>query len=235
MAGRYGHEGCAALQVEQLLVGLDRLGAGRDAQLALQCRDAGVIDAQRGRAVAVDRVEAHEVAVGGFMQGVVAQQALGVVDGAAVVAALLEQQDQLLQRVEEAFRQPGAFEQQPVVVAARQQVAAVGRDRAFQRSQARAALGTGGFGQRSLELGDIQRKRRIPAPAHGLVGDFQEASSDRGSRWRSAWRSCRRLVCAWASVVSGQKRKASCWRDCGRRDAGAGRRAAPASAPCARR
>ena len=113
------------------------------------------------------------MAAGGFMQGVVVQQALCVDDRAAVVATLLEQQDQLLQGIEEAFRQPGAFEQEPVIVAARQQVAAVGRDRAFQRGQARAPLGTCGVDQRGLELGDIQRKRRIPAPAHRLVGDFQ--------------------------------------------------------------
>ena len=112
------------------------------------------------------------MAAGGFMQGVVAQQALGMVDRATVVAALLEQQDQLLQGVEEALRQPGAFEQEPVVVAARQQVAAIGRDRGSSRP-ARAALAASGLGQRGLELGDIQRKRRIPAPAHCLVGDFQ--------------------------------------------------------------
>ena len=103
LAGRHGRRGGAVFQVKQALVGFDRLGAGRDAQLALQRRDAGVIDAQRGGAVAVDRVQAHEVAVGGFMQGVVVQQALRVADGAAIVVALFEQQDQLLQGIEESL------------------------------------------------------------------------------------------------------------------------------------
>lgn len=113
------------------------------------------------------------MAVDGFMQGVVTQEALCVADGAAVIAALLEQQDQPLQRVEEALRQPGTFEQQPVVVAARQEVAAVRRDGAFQRGHARASLAARGLGQRGLELGDVQSERCIPAPAHGLIGDFQ--------------------------------------------------------------
>ena len=99
-----------AFEIDQASIGFDRLGAGRDAQLALECSDAGVIDAQRGGPVAVDRVETHEMAVGRFMQGIVAQQALRIGDGSIRIPALLEQQDQLCQRVEKALRQPGTFE-----------------------------------------------------------------------------------------------------------------------------
>lgn len=134
-------------------------------QLAAQDGDAGVVGVQRGRAVVDQRVQTHQQGVGRLVQGVVAQQDAGVGDGAAVLAALLVQRGQLLQCPTVSLGQPLPLGQQPVVVAARQQVAAVEGHGLLQVGQ---RIGrSSGLGQRPLELGHVQGVGNVRAPLEG--------------------------------------------------------------------
>ena len=142
---------------EQRLVRLARRRRGLDGELALQRRRAHVVDAQRSRAVAARVVQAHEQPVGLLSQRVVADQALGVAERRGRIAALVRLAHEPLERVAVQVAQPLALLEQPVVVAALEQVARVGLDGRLQPA----------LRERLLEVGDVEPQRRlVPPPEH---------------------------------------------------------------------
>jgi len=132
-----------------------------------------VVDAQRGRAVAVQGMETHQVTIGGLVQRVVGEQPLGVGDGGGIGAPLLVEQYKLFQRSHELLRQLLARRQDPVVVTVGEEITGVGCHGGFQRGDSGRA-GTRRRGrQRGLELGDIQGAGCTAAPGEGVLVHLQ--------------------------------------------------------------
>ena len=146
---------------EQRLVELPRGRGGLDAELAPERRRARVVGAQRARPVAALVVQAHEQAVGGLAQRVVAHEPLGVHDRPRGVALLRQPPGEPVQRVEVALAQALALLEQPLVVGALEQVAGVGVDRLAQGVEVVVARPR----QRVLEHGDVEPQRRVRASA----------------------------------------------------------------------
>ncbi len=162
-------------RVHQLLVEMARRGAWLHIELTAQRRDAGVVSVQRRGAVVVQRVEAHQLGVGRFVERIVAQQRLRVADGLPVVSALLVQGSQLFKRSAVRLRQPILFGQQPIAVAAGQQLAAIGRHGLLQsRHLLACAHVRPGFLQASLERGDIRPAGLTAMPLHRQFVRAQE-------------------------------------------------------------
>lgn len=114
------------------------------------------------------------MAVDGFMQGVVTQEALCVANGTAVDRGAARAAGST-----HSARRGSAATAGHVRAAAsrRSSPAGGGRRRTPRRSVRRRqrALPSlrGASAKRGLELGNVQSERCIPAPAHGLIGDFQ--------------------------------------------------------------
>ena len=110
------------------------------------------------------------------MERIVAQQRLRVADGLPVVAAVFVQGSQLLQRLAIRLRQSVALDQQPIAVAAGQQLAAVKRHGLLQAPHLIiAARGRPGLLQVFFERGNIQPAGWIAPPLHRQVICGQEA------------------------------------------------------------
>ena len=119
--------GGLALHIEQPLIDLARWPARLHVQLAAQDGNAGMVRVEGSGAVVVQRVKAHQLGVDRFVERIVPQQRLRVADGLPVVTALLVQGSQLFQRLAIHLRQPVALGQQPIAVAAGQQLATIQR------------------------------------------------------------------------------------------------------------
>lgn len=117
-----------------------------------------MIDADRAGAIAGERVQSHQQAVGGFLQRVEVEQPAGVPNRPRVVAAGLERGDQAFKGGQVDLPLPLALRDDPVIVALGQKVTPIEADRLFQRRQ------RGRLGQRSFELRDVQRERGIRTP-----------------------------------------------------------------------
>jgi hypothetical protein len=118
-------------------------------------------------------VEPHQDLIGRLPQRVLAQDPLGVPDRLGMPAPRLQQLDQPLERLEVAAAQPFALLQQPLVIAALEQVAAVqldGRPEGGALLVARLPLGPG---DRLLEGGHVQPPGRILSPAERPRGHLQ--------------------------------------------------------------
>jgi hypothetical protein len=118
-------------------------------------------------------VEPHQDLVGRLPQRVLAQDPLGVPDRLGKLAPSLQQLDQPLERLEVAAAQPFALLQQPLVVAALEQVAAVqlhGSPEARRLLVARFPLGPG---DRLLEGGHVQPPVGVLPPAERPRGHLQ--------------------------------------------------------------
>ena len=74
-------------------------------EFALEYGRAGVIDSQGAGTVAAQRVQPHQVLVGGFAQRIMAQELLGVANRLRIRAFLLQHHDQLLLRIEDRLAQ----------------------------------------------------------------------------------------------------------------------------------
>jgi hypothetical protein len=107
-------------EFEQVLIGRARLQVGFNAEFALQEGGASMVDAQCARPVTMQGVQAHQAAIGRFMQRVVAQQALGVIDGDYIVALRLRQQDEPFQRLDKRLLPSFPFGQYPLIIATKQ-------------------------------------------------------------------------------------------------------------------
>ena len=94
-----------------------------------------MIDTQRGRPIAVQGVEAHQLAIGRLVERVIAQQALGVRDGRLDIAAFLAEADQRGHSGHETLAQAFARRQHPVVVEFGEQITSVKGCRLLQRGQ----------------------------------------------------------------------------------------------------
>ena len=114
--------------------------------------------------------------VGRLVERVVPQQRLRVADGLGVVATAFVQRRGLLQRVANRLRQPIALGQQPIAVAAGQQVAPIVRNRLLQVQHLVVdACGRPCLFQVRLEFGHIQPEGRVAAPLHGELVGSQKA------------------------------------------------------------
>ena len=100
-------------------------GTGLCCQFAFQDGGTRVIDTQRASRVATARVETHQVTVGRLVQGIVAQQAPSGADSSIVVALLFLQFDETFQCLEECLLEAITFREDPLVVAAGQQVTVI--------------------------------------------------------------------------------------------------------------
>src|SRR5918912_2808931 len=117
-----------------------------------------MVHAQGGGPVAADGVQAHQVTVGAFMQWIVAQQALGATDRSLVVAFLLLQFDEPLQRIKHGLAQAIALGQYPLVVATGKQVSPVQLPSRLQSMTGPTTIpGPVRLRQRLLEIPYIQR------------------------------------------------------------------------------
>ena len=127
-----GGRSLSQIGAQQPFVDCVRARARLDPQLVLEGGDTRVVDAQRGRAVTGQRMQAHERLAGCFVGRVELHQALAVTDGFAVGALRFELVDQTAQRIEGELAQPFTLRANPVGVAAGQQIAAVEGRRLFQ-------------------------------------------------------------------------------------------------------
>jgi hypothetical protein len=101
-------------------------------------------------------VEPHQVLVGRLGQRVVPQQALGHLDRRRVLVLLFVKLDQLLKRCQKELLETLALGQNPIVVAARQQIAAIDLGRLLQGDTGRDLVaGLLGQRQRLLKISDI--------------------------------------------------------------------------------
>jgi hypothetical protein len=166
--------GGAVVRRQQRLVGPPRRRRRLDAQLALEGGRARVVGPQRPRAVAAGVVQPHQHPVGRLVQGVVPQQPLGVGDRLGLVAALLEQRGEALQGVEVAAVEPLALGEQPLVVAALQQLAAVEVGGLPPGGQLGVAARRLRPGDRLLEGVDVQPGGGVGPPPQGPRGHLQE-------------------------------------------------------------
>jgi hypothetical protein len=143
------------------------------AQLALQDGRAGVVGSQRPGPVAAGVVQAHQDPVGLLVQRVGAHQLLGSGDRLGVVAAPGQQPGQPLQGLQPAPAELVAFGQEPLVLAAFQQVAPVELDRLAEGGD--AAVGRAvGPGQGGLEGVDVQPGRPVRPPLQRPRGHLEE-------------------------------------------------------------
>src|SRR5262249_50875853 len=110
---------------EQRLVGVARRRRGRDAELALGRRGPAPGDAQGTRALAAPVVEPHEEPAGRLVQRILVQQALGGRDRLGESTALLERLRETLEGLRVEPAQSLARRVGPLVVAAREEIAAV--------------------------------------------------------------------------------------------------------------
>ncbi len=125
---------------------------------------------QRGGAVAVQGAEAHQIRIGWFVERVVAQQRAGEGDCLRVVPARFVQGDQLPQGARVLLGQPFPFHQQPIAVAARQQLAAVEGRRLPQMLCALDGIGRPiGPRQRLLKGDHVHLATGVSAPLHRQV------------------------------------------------------------------
>ncbi len=145
----------------QLLVELPGLLARLRPQLPRQRRHAGAVGLRHPGAVAPQRRQAHQVAVGRLVRRVVLDQPPDVGEGGGVVPARLRLRDGTLQQAGEGLAQPRPLGQQPLVVELGQQVAPVEPHRAGNR------LGRVGLSCGRLELRHVEGVRRVGPPGEG--------------------------------------------------------------------
>jgi hypothetical protein len=94
-----------------------------------------VVDAQRACAVIVQRQQTHQAAIRLLVDWVVLEQALRVVNGLGVVAPHLQKADQLREHIPMLLTQPLALWDDPVVIAAGEQICAVQLSSSLQGSK----------------------------------------------------------------------------------------------------
>ena len=145
---------------------------GGHVQLPLQGGGAGVVGPQRPGPVAAGVVQPHQEPVGRLPERVLAQEPLGVADRRGVLAPGLQQLGQPLQGLQVAPAQPLPLLQQPLVVAALEQVAPVQLDRLAQGGELLAGLP--GPGRRRLEGGHVQPEGGVVPPPERPLGHLQE-------------------------------------------------------------
>ena len=131
---------------------------------------------------------------------------------------LVRSPNEAAQRCMKRLAQTFTLEQHPVIVALRQQVALVQCHRLLECTSqqgvvastlCRFCLGKGAF-----DLRDIEGKQASERHCTVCASTCRNWSAE-GSAWRKRCSSVHRLAWAWASVVSGQSRKARWARACG--------------------
>lgn len=133
-----------------------------------------MVDTQGAGAVAIQGVEADEAAIGGFVQGVTAEQALTILDGGGVIAGVLEEVDQALQGGNVCLAEGFPVGDDPIIVATGEEVARVELDEACQ-----GAAGGGGIareayhGEGGFEFGHVEGERGGGTPLDGIGGGIQ--------------------------------------------------------------
>lgn len=200
------------------LIGGTRLSVRGGRQLAAQGRLAGGEGAHDVDPVAVLGVQPHQPAVHPLIQRVGLQQAHGVMERPVDVAGVFLQIGQPLRGAQAGLAQPLAERRDPIVIAIGEQVARVDIQRAGQGDAFGPGVirlpGRGGAGERGLEIAHIAGDGRVGPPAYFVAG-HREPTVAFGERSASRKRCSRvrRLLRACPSGVSGQKAKASCWRE----------------------
>jgi hypothetical protein len=103
---------------------IDFLGGGTGLRRQFAFQDGGTreIDTQGASRVATADVETHKVTIACLVQGIVTQQTPGCADSTIVVAFLFLQSDETFQCLEECLLEAITFREDPLVVAAGQQV-----------------------------------------------------------------------------------------------------------------
>jgi hypothetical protein len=129
-----------------------------------------VVDAQGAGTIAARVVQAHELAAGRLAQRIALEQALGVAQRLRVVAALLEQRGEALERVQVQRAYALALRDQPLVVGTLDEVARVGVDRGGEPLGVVVRAREG-----SLELGDVEPVRGVGPPLERARRDVEEA------------------------------------------------------------
>ena len=152
----------------ELLVDAARLRRGLRAQPPLQNLAACVVCTQCARPLSPAVEEPHQQPVGLLAQRVGRDEPLGPADRLARIPAIGEHRGEAAQRVEVPLSQSFALLQDPLVVVALEQVAAIDLDGVPQRLFARTF-------QRSLEDGHIDSDGQIGPPAQGPRRDLEEA------------------------------------------------------------
>src|SRR6266516_2328240 len=102
--------------LQQTLVDRTRGLAWLRCQFAFQDGRTGMIDTQCSSPIVGDRVKAHQLTVGCFVQGIVTQQALSSDYGGIVIALLFLQLNQPFQCLEEHLVQAISFGEYPFIV-----------------------------------------------------------------------------------------------------------------------
>jgi hypothetical protein len=172
---RFPLDGRLAPGRQQLLIGPAGRRRGLNLKFTLQGRGARVVGAKRPGPVAAGVVEPHQHPVGGLAERVRPQDPLRVRDRLGVLAPGLHQLDQPFEGLEPAPPQPFPLLQQPLVVAALQQVTPVQLDGLTQgRHLLVGPLGPVGPGDRALEGGQVDPARGALPPPERPRGHLQE-------------------------------------------------------------
>ena len=84
-----------------------------------------MVDAQSCGSVAMQGIEAHKLPIGCLVQWVLAEEPLRYCDRGVIVTLLFQQSDQTFRGLEKHLVQAISFRQNPLIIATRQQIAAV--------------------------------------------------------------------------------------------------------------
>src|SRR5262249_22774145 len=150
-------------------IGLLRLLAGRDTQLALQHRCTLVVHSRGASAVPNSCEEPHQLTVARFVEWFMGDEAGRIANGLDKALLRVEQVDQLTQREEVTLAEPVACRCDPDIVATGEKVSRVEADGSLQRPQhgTEITLSPGCLCQCkfALELTHIKMDSRLWSPA----------------------------------------------------------------------
>ena len=172
------HLGGRGRASECLLIGVSGFGRRLLTQLAAQHRRAGVEGAHNTDPIAARRLQPHDEAIRGFVQGIVMQQSQRVIFGCRVSLFLFQELHQACGSPQSALSKPLADREDPVVIAVGEQVTRVSGQGFFQPAPGRDPIPCLfrllGAGERSLEIGHVEIHGRVIAPADGVAVDDQQ-------------------------------------------------------------
>jgi hypothetical protein len=166
--GAHGWCGHWRRKAHVLLIGRLRGGRGLDIQLTLQKRGAVLIKALDSRSAPNQRVQPHQLDVRNLVERVSLQIALGRAQGGSIVTQLLIERDKGSQRRCILLAKRFALGQQPVVIVARQEVAAIECHCRFEPVCTEGILMRLSvvlrLGQRLTKQADVKYKGRVRLP-----------------------------------------------------------------------
>src|SRR3989442_7968233 len=154
------HSRRGSVHLQERFVGLTCCLTRLSRKFALQNRDAGVVDAQSSDPVATQGIEAHQVAVSWLVQRIIAQESLSSLDRGIIITLLLQERNQTFCSLEKQLAQAISFRQNPLIVAAGQQVTTIQLyhllERLPQRGRVLGLLHLLCPGQRLFKIQDIK-------------------------------------------------------------------------------